>query len=368
MKDSLSIMASGGRKRKKLDDNFAVPSNRVSNTNYYHPLQALNDNDKTDDDDMADTTPESIKSYIPPITIIKSTTAEIHEMCKLVKILQYSIRKISIGHKLFCELEKDYNSMTKYLKENKIEFFSYMSKNNRPYKVVLSGLEKMDPNKLKQDLINVNLQVLDVKPVFKKTEYNKEIILYIIYLKKGSITLKDLKEKYKSIDYIRVKWSYQSKQQHKITQCYNCQMYGHGSNHCNIKTFCAKCAGPHSTSACTSNDAKCANCNGQHPSNYSMCRSRSTYIELKKRYTKPQRISSQRHVFNPIPSCPVDGRSWSNVVYPRNSQTDNNLNSELFSLDELKSLTIELVNNLRNCKSKTDQFQVITSLAFKFLS
>lgn len=44
----------------------------------------------------------------------------------------------------------------------------------------------------------------------------------------------------------------------------------------------------------------------------------------------------------------------------------NNTN-DLFSVEQLKVLTSELIDNLKHCKSKTDQFEVITSLAFKFI-
>ena len=48
-----------------------------------------------------------------------------------------------------------------------------------------------------------------------------------------------------------------------------------------------------------------------------------------------------------------------------NSRLNNN---DLFTLQEVKNITLELITNLRNCKSKVEQFEVITSLAIKFLS
>ena len=43
-------------------------------------------------------------------------------------------------------------------------------------------------------------------------------------------------------------------------------------------------------------------------------------------------------------------------------------NAELFSISELQTLTFELIANLKNCKTRLDQFEVITNLACKFLS
>lgn len=354
------------RERKRIDDN-AGPSNRPPNSNYYHPLQALNDDEKTDDDVMVDSTPKSFKKHIPPITIIKSNIDLIHGLCKSNNVTNYSIRKISIGHKLYCELEYDYGTIMKYLKENKVEYFSYTAKNNRPYKVVLSGLDKIEVSKLKSLLIKNKLEVLDIKPVFKKTQYNRDVILYIVYFKKGSITLKDLREKHQNIEYIKVKWNYQSKQRNKITQCYNCQMYGHGSIHCNVKTFCAKCAGSHSTSSCTSSVTKCANCNGDHSSTNPDCPSRSTYIQLKNRYTKPKHQQATFSFNQQNSSTSANLGSWSNVLRSNISKPTTSSKEDLFSIEQLQSLTLELINGLKNCKTKADQFNVITSIALKFL-
>lgn len=358
----------GSRGRKRIRDVEASDNAGTSkrSSGYYQPLQSLMDDGKTDDV-MVDATPKPAKNYIPPITILKSTSDEIHKVCKLLNVVSYGIRNISIGHKLFCELQYDYDAVRKYLIENKIEHFSHASKNNRPYKVVLSGLDKMEVNKLKNVLIKAGLEVSDVKLVCKKGNYSREVILYIVYLKKGSITMKELREKYYVLDYMRVKWNYQSKRQAKVTQCYNCQMYGHGSDHCNVKTFCSKCSGPHLTSVCTANVVKCANCNGEHTSTDLKCPNRLAYCDLKRRYTKPKSHFSQRTTLQQTPQAPLNPHSWSNVLFANNLGSQTNTHNDLFSVEELMSLTRELVHNLKSCKTKTDQFHVITTLAFKFL-
>lgn len=363
-------MGSKERKRQFRNDNGDGPStsNKLSKSNYYLPLQTLIEAENTNEV-MSDSTPtNTIKRHnIPPITILKSNFDDIHKICKRIKITNYSMRKISIGHKLFCELQYDYDAVIKHLKENGIEYFSYMSKNNRPYKVVLSGLDKMDANNVKSELCKAGLRVIDVKPVFKKSNFNREVILYVVYFQKGSITLKELREKHQNIDYIRVKWNYQTKQHNKVTQCYNCQMYGHGSEHCNVKTFCAKCAGPHKTSLCVSTNIKCANCDGQHSSNAADCPSRSKYIVLKNRYSTPKRQIMQGSIPKLHPTQ-TNSNSWANIVNSNNMSAENCSKNDLFTTDELQALTIELIDKLRNCKNKSEQFNVITSLAIKFLS
>ncbi|GFU05760.1 RNA-directed DNA polymerase from mobile element jockey [Trichonephila clavipes] len=57
-------------------------------------------------------------------------------------------------------------------------------------------------------------------------------------------------------------------------QCYRCQEFFHHSRFCARAPKCLKCSGGHLTSDCTKSakaPAKCANCSGPHPANYSGC-------------------------------------------------------------------------------------------------
>lgn len=45
----------------------------------------------------------------------------------------------------------------------------------------------------------------------------------------------------------------------------------------------------------------------------------------------------------------------------------NNKNNNLFSFEEMKNLTFELIASFKNCKTREEQFGVVTTLAFKFL-
>lgn len=355
------------KKRRAADSNGSI-TKRAANVNYYQPLQTLNDDERT----YVTEVPTQPKIHIPPITILKCSTDVLHKFCKEIRIIKYSIRKISIGYKLFCENQYDYDNAIKQLKEKNMEFFSYTSKNNRPYKVVLSGLDKIEPEKVKTGLLKLGLKCLEVKIVCRKFDNNRETIFYIVYLRKGSTNITELRNNIKSINYIRIKWSYQSKIPNKVTQCYNCQMFGHGAYNCNIKTFCSNCAGDHETSKRTSSIVKCANCRGDHKSTSKDCPSRVSFVYLKERYSKQTYSYNTRKPFENVPNVIANQNitsssdSYANVV--RSNSTTPNTSNDLFSFNELKMLTLELIENLKSCKSKSDQFSVITNLDFKFLS
>ncbi|GFS59791.1 nucleic-acid-binding protein from transposon X-element [Trichonephila inaurata madagascariensis] len=60
----------------------------------------------------------------------------------------------------------------------------------------------------------------------------------------------------------------------KPPQCYRCQEFFHHSRFCARAPKCLKCSGGHLTSECTKSakaPAKCANCRGPHPANFSGC-------------------------------------------------------------------------------------------------
>lgn len=229
--------------RKKLKKQDTGQQSYV-NANYYSPLQTQLSKEEDENTDKNDIDCEQIitknKVYIPPITVLKCSVEQLHNFCKSINCSKYSIKKMSIGIKLFCMDIKDYESACASLK-GKFEFFSYADKNVKPYKVLLFGLDEMDPSSLKTDIIGLGLQCLDVKRVKRTRPNNSVVIFYVIYFTKKSVSLNELRKSYSVINYVKVKWEYQRRNSNQITQCYNCQMFGHGSSQCAVKSYCSIC-------------------------------------------------------------------------------------------------------------------------------
>lgn len=255
-----------------------VASNSMRSNNYFSPLQTVDEDDQSDEVLLRKPT----KVHIAPITILKVKMEEVHALCKSAKIDNYSIRKISIGIKLFCQSKPDFEKMCNHLTD-KYEFFTYATKSEKPYKALLFGLDKQDPQTVKNHLNNMGLKCLDVKLVLKKGVRNLEYVIFVVYFQRQTITMKELRHNYSIIEYVKVKWEFQKSNKSQITQCYNCQLFGHGSSRCRVKTFCANCAGPHKTAECKETDVKCANCSGPHPSYSDLCPSKQTYLNIKQR-------------------------------------------------------------------------------------
>lgn len=348
-----------------------INSANNANQNYFTPLQTI---DGDDNDEIV--IEPSVKVIVPPITILKCKIEQVHEICRSLKIKDYSIRKISIGLKLFCSHKDDYHKVCVALKNNyQLEYFTYASKDEKPYKAVLLGLDKTDTSVVKNQLKSLGLKCIDVKMVTRPRD-NYEQVIFIVYFERKTVTLKELRQNYSAINYIKVRWEYQKPNSAKLTQCHNCQMFGHGSSRCSVKTFCAHCAGNHPTKDCKATVVKCANCNGPHKSMSPECPSRETYKQIRQRY-QPKRTGRTNQAVNNNqsysdqfpnalnqPEMPTSSRQESNNTY---AQQTKNANNDLFSVDELRNLTCELISKLKNCKSRAEQFGVITDLAFKFL-
>lgn len=82
-----------------------------------------------------------------------------------------------------------------------------------------------------------------------------------------------LVKKVKIIQCIKIRWE-KFKKPRKLTQCHNCQQFGHGSNNCNKAPRCVTCDKNHPTTHCdkpTDQKSFCVNCKGEHRASSSQC-------------------------------------------------------------------------------------------------
>jgi len=61
----------------------------------------------------------------------------------------------------------------------------------------------------------------------------------------------------------------------QITQCFNCQGYGHKARDCTRPVMCGRCGQGHETKSCKESNAKCAQCKGDHHAWHSGCPQRA---------------------------------------------------------------------------------------------
>ena len=377
-----------------------------SRKNFWTPLQLL-DADK--DDNVSGTVSDQDKKNkaesVSPIKVITENREIILNLINSANLSNYLVKRISLGLKIICGSVNLYQKIVEILRKNNCQFFTHEHKNNKPFKVVLRGLDYKTDVEVKNELTTHGLKCTAVKVVNRKFEKYVDTI-YTVYFESGSVKLHELKKNVRTLFRTIITWDYHRKIKNKPVQCRRCQMFGHGEKGCNVTARCAKCAQGHITINCSADKIQCANCGENHPATDLACPTRLEYIKLKQNISSKINNYSQQSIkkpiqneinfpylnnrsFNPSNSektkndnCVNSDSSYSKVVrggskqtgfWPNNNNRNRaessqiNHNVSLFSEEEFMELTMELISKLGSCKTKEQQFGVIAQLALKFL-
>ncbi|GJQ65105.1 hypothetical protein Trydic_g3648 [Trypoxylus dichotomus] len=209
------------------------------------------------------------KQKIAPI-IIKETAkwTRTANLMREKRITATKSKLINTGIQVEPATEEDYRKLSKLLKGQKTQFYTYQLKSEKKLKVVLRGItQDITDDEIKQDL-----QAQDY-PVEKITRMKGK------QGKPSPLVLVEIDRHYKSIYNITDCCGLAVKVEalrtrNLIVQCHKCQMFGHTQSSCNINYKCMKCGEDHSTHLYEkprTTPPKCANCGGEHLSTYLKC-------------------------------------------------------------------------------------------------
>ncbi|GFX90519.1 nucleic-acid-binding protein from transposon X-element [Trichonephila clavipes] len=172
--------------------------------------------------------------------------------------------------RVFPTSAEEHRLIQKYISDNKLRSYTFEMAHNKQLKVVLRGL----PTDFDQELMT-ELHTIGFKPnhisLLRNRKTNTNMPLFLVTLpkcpeSKGIFNIK-------TIGFFRVAVEPLNKST-MPPQCYRCQEFFHHSRFCARAPKCLKCSGGHLTSECTKSakaPAKCANCSGPHPANFSGC-------------------------------------------------------------------------------------------------
>ncbi|GBM98582.1 hypothetical protein AVEN_215421-1 [Araneus ventricosus] len=129
----------------------------------------------------------------------------------------------------------------------------------------------MDPEDIKTELVNLKYRVEKVNQL-KRYKTREPLNIFQIHLFPSENIKEIYNLTYLSYYFITVK-PYENRISH---QCFNCQMWNHGSKGCRLAPICVICAGKHPSKECPNKgkkdvEIKCANCNGPHTASYRGC-------------------------------------------------------------------------------------------------
>lgn len=336
--------------------------------------------------------PEKKPSKPQPV-IVTDKNCRIDNILSEIGIEKFNCKIMSIGSKVFLDNDNDFIKFSSYLVNKHIEHFTYASKDKKVCKVVLSGLPTLPTEMVAADLALLNIKPDQIIQMTTKV-HNPHRALYLIHLNGNETTFQDV-QKIKSICHTIVKWSMFKPRFKGPTQCRNCGMYGHGTRNCHRKSACSLCAScehnqfdcplkqlPKDASPvfkcsyCTSNKLQPTNHRASDPS----CPARNVYIGARNSIASKHgnnrnettKTASRRHIVVqsvPAPIPPPLKHSFRDVVASsenenKQSTTTENLgtNEDMFSTAELFQIFTSAIEQIRNCRSKLDQIQVISNL------
>ncbi|CAH1111445.1 unnamed protein product [Psylliodes chrysocephalus] len=184
--------------------------------------------------------------------------------------------------------KEDHHKVLKNIQEEKIAYHTYTTKEDKSHAFVLRGLAMGTKIPDIEEDLDSQYEI-KTRNVFLMNTKNRPLFLVVT---DPSLTLDYLNKNVRIILHTRITWELR-KSMKQIIQCHNCQKWGHATTNCGRPPRCLKCAGEHLTRTCMKSRetaAKCANCDGEHPANYSKCQAyleRLERLEDKRNMSKP---------------------------------------------------------------------------------
>lgn len=214
-------------------------------------------------------------AIMPPIICYKLNVAELSRYTRGLRIT-YKIHNInSVKSVITTRTKDDHSKVKEFLLSRKTEFNTYTSKEDKKTLLVLKGIHhSYEVAEIKSELILEGIPVMDVSP-YKTTRTDRKFNNFVVQVEKNC----EIASVYRKTLLMNQKVHWEKLKTNGITQCKNCQKFGHVASNCGMKYRCVKCKEEHLPGNCQRNtnnknddEVFCANCqtNG-HPANYKGC-------------------------------------------------------------------------------------------------
>ncbi|GFY47830.1 nucleic-acid-binding protein from transposon X-element [Trichonephila inaurata madagascariensis] len=165
----------------------------------------------------------------------------------------------------------EHRKLQSYLQAKKMRSHTFEMADNKQLKAVIRGLPTdFDQKEIATELKGFGFDTSHIS-ILRNRKTNTNMPLFLVVLKRTQ----ENKEIFHitNIGFFRVVIE-PLKGSQMPPQCYRCQEFFHPSRLCNRAPKCLKCSGSHLTAECkksAKSPAKCANCGGPHPANFSGC-------------------------------------------------------------------------------------------------
>lgn len=193
---------------------------------------------------------ESTNPRLPPIVVPPPCTkAQLVQALDSLQLQNYHIKITSTGTYVFVDNASDHSSIKDLLKKNNVGHFSHDLPTDKVAKVMLKGLDRMNPDDIKKELIDQGFPAVDVKMIIPRNARYSDHTNYLLYFSKKTMDFKSLYA-VKSLFHTIVHWEPYRPLRTAPTQCRRCFMYGHGTRHCQMPYKCQFCDKTHEPNKC----------------------------------------------------------------------------------------------------------------------
>ena len=261
----------------------------VTTKNFYAPLRtsAMDVAEETSDK-PGEGQPSANKSGRPPPIVLTSATNLIQLQRKIKGIVSgdFEFRNTRSGTRIVMKEMADFLLTRKFLEASKLPHFTFFPKAEKPIKAVIRHLPPNTPAEdISEGLTTLGFDVVSVKqmtstrgsPSEERTVRN--LPLFLITLSRSDKSQEIFRLTNLCHIAIRVE-AYRG--QNGLTQCHNCQQFGHVWANCKQPPRCLWCGGGHLHKECpekgnSASTPVCCNCRlaeGEkpHPANYRGCK------------------------------------------------------------------------------------------------
>lgn len=310
---------------------------------------------------------DEIAPIKPPPPVFVKGVADFPELCKkLIEIIgvdNFVCKASADKLKIQTSNPDSYRTLVRYLKEEEAQFHTYQLREDKPLRIVIRNLHPSTPtDTIKEELELLSFEVRQVINVLHKINKNP-LPLFFVDLEPTSNSSEIFHLSSLLHTKIKIEEPFKPK---SISQCHNCQQYGHTKAYCGYQPCCVRCGLGHLSSLCPNSrdlPTKCALCSQNHPANYKGC---TIYKDLQRR-KKPSSSSNLMHenfktkftnvqvshpINHSIPSQPIpQTQTYAHVT--SNAPSDNtippppDINKIMSSfIDDFKSLINPLISLL----------------------
>jgi hypothetical protein len=260
----------------------------VATKNYYAPLKTIEmETQKEENESETAEVDKQRTTGRPPPIVLTTAINLIHLQTKLKELVKgnFEFRNTKSGTRIISREMSDYSVIRTYFDSKGLNYYTFYPKSEKPIKAVIRHLPTDTPAEdISNGLVDLGFDVVSVKQMTSTRSSEGERVqvnlpLFLITLIRNTKSPEIFR--LNNLCHIAIKVeAYRA--QNSLTQCYNCQQFGHIWANCRQPPRCMWCGGGHLHKDCPEKEnnensvPNCCNCSlkeGErpHPSNYRGC-------------------------------------------------------------------------------------------------